>query len=412
MAEPTSVMQVPTFSRGSVAMSAPADICVLADDLSGAAEAAATFLGRTPAPQLVLEPEQAARPGITVVDLHMRGLPQPRAASLVRTVLDRIPPDRLTVGKVDSLLRGHVGAVVEMLAERGPVVVAGGLPSLGRTVHDGVLHVDGVPLHRTDLWHLEAVRAPASITELIEPPSRRCSSSDDIVAALTGGAVAVCDVATDADLDAVVGTVRRVPRVQLVGTAALTAALARTLRASTGSQEVENRGTSAVLIVVGTGAMNAAEQVARLVSSGATPFVIDFEGLISGTADPGHLSRTLATHAQVVLTVSGSVPMAQRASLSAALGRYVAASDCQVPSRPDLVLTGGETARSVIDALGIAALQPVGVVHHGAVVCVAPDGRRIVTRPGSFGNSDSFVDITAHLGLIPRSTILSHSPTI
>ena len=383
--------------RGRVAVNAPVDILVLADDLSGAAEAAATFLGRDPAPRLVLTPEQADRPGITVVDLNTRGLPRPQADSLLRTTLDHRRPDRRTVIKIDSLLRGHFGAVVELLADRGPVVVAAGLPALGRTVRDGVLHVDGIPLHQTDLWHLEEATTPSSIAELIGRPTRTCSSPDEITTALSGGAVAICDVATDADLDTAVATARRVPGVQLVGTAALTAALARTLPANAAVPTAENGCASAVLTVVGTGALNAAAQVAAHVDSGATPVVVDAEALIAGTADPTQLADALVAHAAVVLTVSGSVAAAQRAALAAALGRYAAAGDRAASIRPDLVLTGGETARAVIDALGLDALEPVGVVHHGAVISVTPDGRRVVTRPGSFGGRDSFVDITARL---------------
>jgi hypothetical protein len=36
-------------------------------------------------------------------------------------------------------------------------------------------------------------------------------------------------------------------------------------------------------------------------------------------------------------------------------------------------------------------------IHHGAVVSVAPDGRRVVTRPGSFGDINSLVTITRYL---------------
>ncbi len=297
----------------------------------------------------------------------------------MRTTLDHRRPDRRTVIKIDSLLRGHFGAVVELLADRGPVVVAAGLPALGRTVRDGVLHVDGIPLHQTDLRHLEEATTPSSIAELIGRPTRTCSSPDEITTALSGGAVAICDVATDADLDTAVATARRVPGVQLVGTAALTAALARTLPANAAVLTAENGCASAVLTVVGTGALNAAAQVAAHVDSGATPVVVDAEALIAGTADPTHLAEALVAHAAVVLTVGGSVAAAQRAALAAALGRYAAAGDRAASIRPDLVLTGGETARAVIDALGLDALEPVGVVHHGAVISVTPDGRRVVT---------------------------------
>ena len=67
------------------------------------------------------------------------------------------------------------------------------------------------------------------------------------------------------------------------------------------------------------------------------------------------------------------------------------------PGRPDLVLTGGETARTTLDALGIRELEPLGEIHHGAVHSRTPDGRRVVTRPGSYGAEDSLLRIVAAL---------------
>ncbi|MGP3945947.1 nucleotide-binding domain containing protein, partial [Streptomyces sp. 6N106] len=63
----------------------------------------------------------------------------------------------------------------------------------------------------------------------------------------------------------------------------------------------------------------------------------------------------------------------------------------------DLVLTGGETARRVLDALAVTELDPVGQVHHGAVHLSTPDGRSVVTRPGSFGDPDSLRHIVQAL---------------
>ncbi|MYS69560.1 4-hydroxythreonine-4-phosphate dehydrogenase, partial [Streptomyces sp. SID5926] len=68
-----------------------------------------------------------------------------------------------------------------------------------------------------------------------------------------------------------------------------------------------------------------------------------------------------------------------------------------LPGRPDLVLTGGETARRVLDAAGVTMLWPVGEIHHGAVHSRTADGRSVVTRPGSHGGPDSFLHIAAAL---------------
>ncbi|MCQ6247567.1 four-carbon acid sugar kinase family protein [Streptomyces malaysiensis] len=84
--------------------------------------------------------------------------------------------------------------------------------------------------------------------------------------------------------------------------------------------------------------------------------------------------------------------------LARVIGDAVAAHDGAV----DLVLTGGETARHVLDALAVAELDPVGQVHHGAVHLSTPDGRSVVTRPGSFGDPDSLRQIVQ--ALRPHST--------
>jgi 4-hydroxythreonine-4-phosphate dehydrogenase len=387
------------------------DVIIFADDLSGAAETAAAFLGRAPGPVLELDATQPVPQGVAVVDLDTRTMPAAEADRVLRTALAAAAPQRMVMHKIDSLLRGHVGAAIETLAARGPVIVAAGLPALGRKVRGGVLFVGDVPLHHTDLWHLESGAPPGTLADLISHPAAVCAAPADISAALAACAVAICDIADDTDLDAVVDVAQQIPGAQLVGTSALAAAIARTQPPVPPPSTVA--GPAAVLTVVGTGAPNAAAQVAVLVDCGAAPVALDAERLLAGTADLG----AVPAHRNVVITVSGSVPVAQQRALSTALGRFVAALDRRSPDKPDLVLTGGETARAVIDALGVSALRPIGTVHHGAVISTAPDGRRIVTRPGTFGDNASLADITAHLASTPEPvtssqenlTMTSHS---
>lgn len=385
-------------------MSTARALTVLADDLSGAAETAAAFLGRRPAPVLALDPDQPHGTGVTVVDLDSRSRPAPDADRTLSSALDAVPPDRMLMYKVDSLLRGHVGAAVDRLARRGPVLLAAGLPALNRLVRDGALHVDGVPLHLTDLWQLESSAAPQTIAELLGCPARDRLSPADVTATVAQGAVAVCDVTCDADLDAAVRVALANPQIQLVGTSALASALARTLPAAeTLPYEGEQDLPSApALVVVGTGVATATDQVAALRGHGAVPLELSVEDLLAGSADITSLSRLLSVHPVVVVTLQGSTSAAHRGALAEALGWYVGAAEGAAAARPDLVLTGGETARAVIDALGIGTLQPTDVIHHGAVLSHTPEGRRIVTRPGSFGDRDSFVQIIDHLASAPK----------
>src|SRR5699024_12280007 len=58
----------------------------------------------------------------------------------------------------------------------------------------------------------------------------------------------------------------------------------------------------------------------------------------------------------------------------------------------DLFLPGGQTARSVLDALGVTGLHPIAQPEIGTVISCTVDGRLIVTRPGSFGATDNLLN--------------------
>jgi 4-hydroxythreonine-4-phosphate dehydrogenase len=289
-----------------------------------------------------------------------------------------VPTDFRVLKKIDSLLRGHIGPEVAVLTDRGPVIVAAALPALSRTVRNGVLYLGETPLHETRAWAAEHALPPRRIADLfaeLRIDLRRLE---------------ICDADSDADLDAIVAAK---PGAQLVGTSAMAAAVARTLPA--GRRDiVERRSSKTVLTVVGTAAPTAARQVDALVADGARAVMVDVRALLHDKADPEPLQDAL-DYGSAVVTVGGMVEPAERQAVSAALGQFIAAAERD--HRPDLVLTGGETARAIVDAIGITTLRPVHEIHHGAVESVTTDGRRVVTRPGSFGTADSLVAIIRYL---------------
>ncbi|MDV3123670.1 four-carbon acid sugar kinase family protein [Mycobacterium sp. 21AC1] len=370
-------------------------VTVLADDLSGAAETAGKFLGERVPVTLCLDPTTTqADTGITVFDLDTRAMTVPEAQRTLRAAVAALGPEVVVLKKIDSLLRGHIGPEVDCLRERGPVIVAAALPALNRTVEGGVLHLDGVALHRTAAWAVEDAAPPRSVDELFGTAhSESVPAGGDPRPALSAGRIAICDAASDSDLDEIVRASRGIPGIQLVGTAALAAAVARILRPATPCA-VHRRRNLSLLTVVGTAAAQAAEQVSRLVAHGSRLLTVDAETLRRGTADPTDIARAL-DHGSVVLTLAGDIPPGNSRPVCAALGQLVAAG--QAHHRPDLILTGGETARAVVDAIGLTTLRPIHEVHHGAVVSVASDGRSVATRPGSFGDRTSLTAIAEYL---------------
>lgn len=357
--------------------------------------------------------------------------------------------------KADSLLRGNVGAEAAAFAEGAEAVVAAmSLPGAGRVVREGVVHIQGVPLRESGAWRTEGRTAPRSLPEALAPLPTVCLPVEAVrrgVRALAGrlkdvaaqGRHPVCDAETDADLTVIAEAALSLgPGYRLLGSGGLAAALGRIIGDGThDAAEVHVPAASRPLLVVaGSAEPVVRTQIAQLVAAGAHHVALTPRALADADANtdanahaiavahahgPAHAhSRTdlssgtglspdhdhdlrpgphrelgplpsLAPDAVTVLSIDGSdgIRPAHARRLVAGLARTVAA----LPGGPDLVLTGGETARRVLDALGITTLRPVGEIHHGAVHCRTAEGRSVVTRPGSFGGPDSLLRIATAL---------------
>jgi 4-hydroxythreonine-4-phosphate dehydrogenase len=95
-------------------------------------------------------------------------------------------------------------------------------------------------------------------------------------------------------------------------------------------------------------------------------------------------------------------------SLSGLLSRRLAelVATATAASPPALLaLAGGQTARSVLTALGISRLIVRGTVNGGAALSTTDAGMTIVTRPGSFGAADDLVRILERVAPVPYSTL-------
>jgi D-threonate/D-erythronate kinase len=385
-------------------------LLALADDLSGAVETAAC-LRPLDASTTVELTRTHARPvahnaqSVVVVDLDSRALPAAEAARVVHAAL-RDAGERPVFVKIDSQLRGNVAATLGAAANR-PLVVAPALPALHRTVVGGVAHLNGVPLHRSGAWRVEGTSPPRSIAEALGPLHCRTIPletvrSKDLATALAecaaAGEVPVCDGETDVDLDAVVAAAPAGAR--LAGSGGLAAALGRTARRPAAETPPPPTGNP-VLIVVGTASPEAAEQLRVAELRGTRIVGCSPTDLIGRGTSESALSRALVAleRGPTALSIDSAEPIAPGRSRDLVRGLASTAAGIveRSPGPVDLVLTGGETARLVLDALGVRALVPVGQIHHGAVRSRTSAGASVVTRPGSFGGSDSLVRIVEHL---------------
>lgn len=389
-------------------------IAVIADDLSGAVESAAPFLLRTTRIVVTLTARSGSPPelhrgaDVQVLDTDSRELTAAasadRAAAPAAAVID-VP---VVVKKIDSLLRGNVAAELQALRVTRPhLIVAPALPATGRTVRDGRVWVGDRLLHETDVWRAEAGDRPLTVAHALYPIPTVVVSLATVrgpgLAArlheiLVAGTVPVCDAFADDDLDRIVAAGVGLDRPVLVGSAGIAAAVARHLPPSDGGVPTPPAPRSgALLVVVGSAAPVIGDQLTALTAHGAQTVVLHPAELFAAADDEAALVRLTArvdgaAAPVVVVTVdaTAAVDPAQARGIARALSVAVSGAAARAAG---LVLTGGETARAVLDRIGVTELRPLGQVHHGAVVSVDDAGRLIVTRPGSFGGPTSLVQM-------------------
>jgi uncharacterized protein YgbK (DUF1537 family) len=346
-------------------------VLILADDLTGAADSAAAFLGRAGKVSVLLDPGARSNAQVVALDLDTRSRPEQPARGIVRRAFSGRRAKRAAIlfKKIDSTLRGHVGAelssAMRALPGGRPVLFASAFPGQGRTVRDARLHLSGKPCSGDLRALLSRAGLPATHIDLAAV--RGGSLAEALRAALATGARALaCDAESDADL----GRIARAglalhPRPLFVGSAGLARAIARTFP--------RKRGAPRPVIV--------RRPIVTAVGS-ASPVSIRQAQWISRDR-----SNLLVQMAWTREPRRRDIPAVRR------LGRLVA----QAAPRAHYVLTGGETARAVLAARGIRELRLLGEVEPGVPFGMTRDGTLVCTKAGAFGRPDTLAKCVARL---------------
>jgi 4-hydroxythreonine-4-phosphate dehydrogenase len=319
-----------------------------------------------------------------------------------------LPAGTRVVKKIDSLLRGNLDAEFTELSRVGTIVMAPTSPMLGRAVLQGRVSVDGVPLERTQAWIRErrahgrtaprsvAGAIPSLVTARLDLETLRSDVAvvrDALHDMADRAEVVIVDAVTHEDLDRLAAAVSGSPgrRFVVAGSAALVGSVGRlTSPPQADARTAATARHRGVAVVVGTPDPASREQVE----------VLRRTGLCFTRFAPGRSLAAPAPREDWLVTVEpGSLSISPH-ELTSDLGAAVSA----VVGDRDLVLTGGETAASVLDALGLHTFtRPMPVLDGldrpipGLVCVLASDGRRIITKPGSYGHSRALLSALQHL---------------
>ena len=315
-------------------------VLALADDLTGAIEVGAQFAAAGLRALVTTRHTWDGEEPVRVIDTETRH----RGAEEAAGVVGRLAAEawrrgaRLIYKKTDSTLRGNIAAELEAVARAcgdSRLVYVPAYPAMGRTVKNGHLLVDGVPVE---------------LTEFARDPLNPVGSGD--VAGWFGdaGLVEVVDAETDEKVGEVADRlVRAEGTVVAAGTGALARALARRMGAI--GEQPRFPAVRRCLVVNGSLHPASARQMAAFAWDGEW---VAFDG-------------------RAVEGMRGAV----------------AGFDA-------LAVFGGDTALAVLGALGCEEVRPYGEIVPGAPVSrIRVEGREItlITKAGGFGAVDILATI-------------------
>ena len=358
-------------------------IIVIADDITGAAEMAGLAFEHGLETTMVLDFEQGV-PGtdVVVVATDTRQMTGQQAADTTARLMRQCReachrhqqngqhPPTVVFKKTDSALRGHVMAELRAALSSSPYKKALFLPanpSRGRVVKDGVYYCGGIPISQTDfafdpefpaLTDSMALRFPEAVEWGITMPD--AVTTDEVRAAV--------EACTDDTL--------------LAGAADLFEALLL----SRGHQPEARRG----LMTLGAGAaivVGGSTQCRRFPAQ--LPTVMMPLGVYDGTADArAWIEEAMPVyrhHRRVALYIPfrhlTGKPVAMRLRQTTAIV-VQALIEARLPST--LVVEGGATAYSCLDALGWRQFTIAEVYAPGVVRMTTPQGVNVVLKPGSY----------------------------
>lgn len=383
-------------------------IAIVADDLTGSGDTAVQFVRAGWVTHLSIGGANEALRGagqsdaeVLAVTTHSRPMPGDEAGAVVagEIRLLRQAGVRRLYKKVDSTLRGAFRAEIEATqkawGENAIVVVCPAFPATGRTVRNGTVFVDGVPVTETSA----ATDPVTPVTEGHIPTLLGCAyvaqQASESAQALgeriaAAGHVVVVDAETTEDIEKLARAITSLgDRVVPVGAGGLAIPLARLWAVE--------QAVGPVVVVVTSQHSAARGQASALTAAGAHTWTPALEVLSD--------DASWAAWAEEVVVQVGRLDMtaAPTVLLLAPSGRAEGLDSEKVASRlgelagelvrryevAGIVATGGDGASHTLQALsanGIALVDEVtGGVPLGRLTGGQAAGLPVVTKAGGFG---------------------------
>lgn len=424
---------------------------IIADDLTGANDTGVQF-ARAGARTLVpFEwhdlPALTRQADVVVLNTNSRAVSPTVAAQRVKTAAQALRAAGIPAvyKKIDSTFRGNVGAELDAILDVFPVplaVLTPAFPPAGRAVRDGLLLVDGTPVHRTAVGadpvtpvkesHLPTLLSRQMPRPVHLLPLAVLRQGGAAVARRFGQwrgeapAVVVADSETPQDLTRLARAILAEKQFGLAaGSAGLALALSTLLVWRRWRRAIRPTADGPVLLVVGSQNPASLAQLSWLETHGRVPAIrAGVREVLGGRSRfrreldrvAVKLGVELAAKRSAILSLSPSRAASSRrrapapsaaATLSEFLGEAAQAA-AQGAGLGGLILCGGDIAVATCRALGAGGMELYGEIEPGLpcgrLVGGPWDGLPAATKAGGFGRPDAFVRALRYLNRGRRRT--------
>lgn len=321
-----------------------------------------------------------------------------QSRDIVRSALGRAPQTTPVYMKVDSTLRGNVGAMVEAALMGGPyqrACLCPAFPQNGRTMVGSRLYVNQVPVEKTALASdprnplatglVAALMKAQTALPLIPIGLDDLRAGRITIFLQSDTAIYVVDAAEPWDLMRIAAFLRDHPQLLPVGSAALAEALIRsevTARRPPSPSTVVPAFTQ-IVALVGSTHSKSQDQVNRVATNPRWQ-------IRRASATPPYYRNPIGRSHVILATPEHLVTNPGRIlrQMAEMVADHLSHTDQAV-----VVATGGDTALALIRHLAVPWLDPVQELGPGVVLSHGPLGPRqlwLVTKSGAFGEDDFF----------------------
>jgi D-threonate/D-erythronate kinase len=393
-------------------------IAIIADDLTSATDGGIQFARvgfRSVVTLDCLNVSQLAGWPVVCVDADSRAKTTVAAAGSIATCVRALRGRHLLYKTVDSTLRGHIASelrAAQRESGRSRTVFAPAFPANGRTTRGGRQFLDGVPLSETAFSHdpshpITEDHIPSILTRggftgirVLSRAALRDRAALD--AAFEDASCVVADAETDEDLEILVHAVDSPRDVLWVGSPGLARALGLSV-----ARQASNAPTGGIArrLIVAVGSLNpVSRRQLDALRRGLDSVVIEVDAS-SALENPGSAARIAlesapaaqaAAGAEVVIVTStatnaGSAGAAM-VHVAEAIARVVESLHCDHPF-DGFILTGGDTAVSVVRRLGATGIELESEFAPGVAVgnFFGNTSARVLTKAGGFGDDAALV---------------------